>query len=378
MTRFVSDPLNFTGVDLGTRRGQFENSDEEDEEEDSDGDSSGDDDEYEQELAQMSPRQREEFLIQSAMARIERARSQGRTDVRLNQHEIAALERQRKREEKEKKKRATERKKKKDSRVAVPLTQLEPASRKKKMAPASRQGRQEVLSQYPSSGSNLGDDQDQHLAYPPTGYFSPPNASRSRARSGTTSSRAPSRAREERVGGSYDHAPAPTRHVSDSVAGVMPHDDPWDADVALAGSRDSLNPFQFQTDGPKASAMGSPAAAAARRHTLGPSEVAYMSRRRAAGPVTRSRGTNLDDTESEEDSDNDGVDDGDSSLEERETSSDSTRHRIQTRAASRGRAPANMTEAGQEHARSHPPKKNPTKNQSPSKRKPTRGGRRKK
>lgn len=376
VTRFVSDSLRFTGIDLGDReggaprRGYLGGSDEDDDEEDEDS-SSGDDDEYEEQLARMSPRDREDFLVQSAMARIERARAMGRSDVDLNKHELAALERHRKRMEEEgKKKRKGERKKRKEQRIAVPLTELEPVSRKKKGS------QQDPLPRYPSSSSNLGDTQD-NPSYPRMGYFPPPATSRTRTRSGTSSSqRQPSRARTEREGGAFEYSqgPAPnTRHASDTAAGQRstrgsPPEDPW------VGSRAGHDPFQFQTAGPRA-------AAASRRPASGSTDLAYPTRRGATGPVTRSsrgsRRQSVDEGTSEEDSDED--DDDDSSVGQETSSSDNTGNGAQIREAPRGRTPAVIVEADPEpESKPQPAKKSASKNHSPVKRKPARGGRRRK
>lgn len=381
MTRFASDSLEFTGIDLGdrqrgtSRRGYRGGSEDEEEDDDDDDDeeSSGDDDGYEEELAQLSPRDREEMLIQSAMARIERARAKGRSDVKLNKHELAALDRQRKRmEEEEKRKRAGGRKKRKEQRVAVPLTHLEPVSRKKKGP------RQDSLPRHQSSSSNLGDNQD-YQGYPPMGYFPPPSGSRSRPRSGTASSsqRPPSRARDDRGGNAFDftQGPAPIpRHHSDSVAGHR------SVRGSPPDSRSGMDPFQFQTAGPRAS--GSKATAASRRQTVG-SEEGYPTRRGAAAPasVRSGRGSgrpSLDQETSEEDSE-DSDDGGDSSSEEQESSSDNTGNGAQIREAPRGRGPAIVVEVDKEpETRPQPTKKSAPKNPSPSKRKPARGGRRRK
>lgn len=106
-SRFVSDSLTFTGTDLGDhngglRRRQYQESDSEE------GDGSSTDlEEDEDSLAMLDPRDREEILVQSAMARIERAQAKGRTDVNLTKGELEALEQRKKRqaEEAEKKER---------------------------------------------------------------------------------------------------------------------------------------------------------------------------------------------------------------------------------------------------------------------------------
>ncbi|KPM44686.1 hypothetical protein AK830_g1861 [Neonectria ditissima] len=374
VTRFVSDSLEFTGIDLGdrqrgtSRRGYRGGSDDEEEDDDEDEESSGDDG-YEEELALLSPKDREEMLVQSALARIERARAKGRSDVELNKHELAALDRRRKRMEEEKqKKRAGGRKKRKEQRVAVPLTHLEPVSRKKK----------DSLPRHQSSSSNLGDNQD-YQGYPPMGYFPPPSGSRSRPRSGTASSsqRPPSRARDDRGGNAFDftQGPAPIpRHHSDSVAGHR------SARGSPPDSRSGMDPFQFQTAGPRATR--SKTAAASRRHA----EDVYPARRGATAPasVRSGRGSggrpSLDQETSEEDSeDSDDDGSGESSSEEQESSSDNTGNGAQIREASRGRGPAIVVEVDKEpEPRPQATKKSAAKNPSPSKRKPARGGRRRK
>lgn len=129
------------GSDLGPGGDFFGGSDEEEGDDSSDGE-----EDMERQLAQVPPKEREEFLVQSAMARIERARARGRDDVNLNKFELAALDRRRKRME-----RGGSKKKRKDQRVAVPLTQLEPVSRK-------NSGFSMSGSRHASSSSGMGDD----------------------------------------------------------------------------------------------------------------------------------------------------------------------------------------------------------------------------
>jgi hypothetical protein len=217
-SRFASDPLRFTGIDVGNserglvRRGHYEDS--EDSEDDSE---SSEDEEFEQYLAELASHDPEEALVQSAMHRIERAKARGRTDVDLNDEEIAALERRRKRDEAAK----SSKKRKDSSRVAVPLTQLEPASRKKKDSFTS-QSRQQSR-----SNSNLTEGQDRP-SRPSLGSL-PPSATAGRPRSGTTTSS------QSRV-----RAPSTSRQPSDSSAVVR---------RGRNSSQAPADPFQFQVPG---------------------------------------------------------------------------------------------------------------------------------
>ncbi|KAH8175975.1 PRA1 family protein [Sarocladium implicatum] len=318
-TRFVSDSLQFTGVDLGDRSGStsrrryFQGDSDDD---DDDGSSSEDDDGAD--LSRLSPKDKEEVLVQSAMRRIDSAREKGKTDVKLNKDELAALERRRKRmqeeaekERKKKKKKgsgsSSDRKKSKEQRIAVPLSRLDPVSRKKKSSPPS--SRESPSSSRRPSATDLTKAQQEGQVYPPMGYFPPPSG-RSRPRSGTSmSQRPPSRMLDERAPSplNYDNGYRPSsasRHLSEGTArppsrGMYPDQYyGWDySPPSSAGSRDGPDPFQYQTAGPRApyaaSSTGA-AAASSRRHVSGPPESSYMMPRRGqsmmAGPPAAVRG----------------------------------------------------------------------------------------
>lgn len=227
--RFASDSLRFTGVDMGNKeRGLVRKGDYQDSEDEDDDSDSSEDEEFEQYLADLAVHDREEALVQSAMYRIERAKAKGRTDVDLNDEEIAALERRRKRDEAAKKKKSGTKKRKDSSRVAVPLTQLDPSSRKKKTPSVSSQSR----ARQSSSTSNLTEDQDRS-SRTATGYF-PPSTTAGRPRPGTTLAQRP----QSRV-----RAPSTSRQPSDSSVVVR---------RGRNSSQAPLDPFQFQMQGSQA------------------------------------------------------------------------------------------------------------------------------
>ncbi|KAI9166952.1 Protein of unknown functionlike protein [Paramyrothecium foliicola] len=375
-SRFVSDPLRFTGTDLGDRSNDVvlrRPYDSDGEEEDSDEGSSNSDEENgydEEELARLSPRQKEEFMVQSAMQRIRRAQEMGRTDVRLNKEELAALERRRKRleEEAEKKKR----KKKKDNRVSVPLAQLDPGvgSSSRKSSKSSQQ-RQESLPRH-DSASSLPDDANQQV-YPPMGYFPPPSGGRSRPRSSTSASQRP----PSRMSGvdpfeyEYGQRPASSagRHVSDGVARPRSSRGYYGEDVAPPVPGRQLDPFMFQTAGPRAS-YPSGAAAASRRHVSGSTEPAPLSRRGTPTPAPArshrgSRRPSPDEETSEEHSES-----------SEESTSDDLGNGAQIRPHTRGRPAAIVVEESPE-PQPEPPKKK-SSGSSPVKRKPVSSGKKKK
>ncbi|KAF5583238.1 COPII vesicles Yip3 [Fusarium pseudocircinatum] len=330
-TRFASDSLRFTGIDLGNReRGLVRRGDYQDSEDSEDDSESSEDEEFEQYLAELAVRDREEALVQSAMHRIERAKAKGRTDVDLNEEEMGALERRRKRDEAAKKKKSG--KKRKDQRVAVPLTQLEPSSRKKKAPPVSSQPRTQSRARQSSSNSNLAEDQDRP-SRPSMGYFPPP-ATAGRPRSGTSSQRPQSRVR----------APSNSRQPSDSSVIVR---------RGRNSSQAPLDPFQFQVPGAQAS---SPAG----------------SWRQFSGAQRSSRGSRQINGSSEEESESE-----DESDEEREAS-------VETTSSDDVGSGAQIVveESSPEPSKPEPVRRNPPRtsaSSSTSKRKPAaNGGRRKK
>ncbi|KEY67618.1 hypothetical protein S7711_07815 [Stachybotrys chartarum IBT 7711] len=372
-TRFASDSLHFTGTDLGdrtrgtSRRRYYEDDDEDDEEETS---STDEDEAYEEELARLSPREREEIIVQNALQRIQRAQERGSTDVRLSKEEFTALERRKKRLEEEAERRQREaasgsERRKRRERVAIPISQFEPVTRR----------------QTPSN--HLLEDED-HQVYPPMGYFPPPAGTRTRQRSGTSASqRPPSRvgAVDERGSSplNYDYMSRPSsshRHVSDSIP--RPRSSRSIHQESPASSRSGLDPFQFQTAGPRAPQIVG-AAAASRRHASGPAEMTQALRRGAAPPAAArssrgSRRATPDEDTSEEESET-----------SEETSGDELGHGAQiidppTRVPPpRGRASTIVVEESPER-RPTPPSKKKSSGSSPVKRKPaaSSGGRRRK
>lgn len=209
----------------------------------------------------MTAEEMEDFLVQSAMMRIERAQARGRSDVNLSKEELAALERRRERLEEEAERR--ERKKRRQQRVAVPLSHLEPVSRKKRSGQVSELSSQ--LSSRQPSASDLSEVQERQ-GYPPMGYFPPPSASRTRTRAVTSASQRPtSRASDRESSFNFEYVQRPStasnRHVSE-------------------GNRNAPDPFQFQTEGPSHTLRSSGSTSSSRRQASGP-EVAYVTRRRA-------------------------------------------------------------------------------------------------
>jgi len=271
--RFSSDPLRFTGIDLGDRdgvrprRNYTHGSEEDDDESDetSDNDSAqGSDDGDDQ--GQLALREKEDEALQSAMARIRRAQAKGKKDVKLSQDELKALERQRQRMQDD------GRKKQKEKRFAVPLSHVEPTSRKRVDAAPGNSPPQPQASDF--------DEAQQHRGYPPMGYFPPPSSAQRppRPRSGTVSSRPPSRSAVDREQSSSpfaytyvqraEHAAA-VRHSSDpatgrprsrapSIGGI----DTYPPTGTPDGARQSgaFDPFQYMTASNRSSySGGSPA-----------------------------------------------------------------------------------------------------------------------
>lgn len=274
-TRFVSDPLRFTGINLGdagTVRSRRSYPHSRDEDEDDDYTSEDDDDDSENSdledsdgapdnQVQLALRDKEEALVEAALARIRRAQAKGKTDVKLSRGELGALERRRERLNAEN---SRKKRKEKEQRIAVPISQLEPTSRKRRsLVP------EDASPNPPAPAASEGNHEN--TTYPPMGYFPPPLTGRSRQRSGTTvSQRPPSRdPNMERSRGSspfrysyVNYPPSSSRQVSDSMArasrqgGLLPHEDEW-APGSRPGSRQSqADPFLYLTAGSRVSSYG--------------------------------------------------------------------------------------------------------------------------
>jgi len=157
--------------------------------------------------------------------------------------------------------------------------------------------------------------------YPPLGYFPPPNASRSRPRSGTASSQRPASRGTDRGRAdspfdySYVHSPPPaSRHASDPVS--PPHEEEWapypstSASAPSMHSPHSVDPFQYMTAGPRAPYHSG--AVAARRHAAGQQDAGHANIPRGSAPAAArggrgarhvsSEGTSSEATEAEDES----------------------------------------------------------------------------
>ncbi|KAK1517913.1 prenylated Rab acceptor 1 [Colletotrichum costaricense] len=375
--RFASDPLRFTGTDVGDRttalrRGyDYQHSDDdeddsEDDSEDSEESSSEDDEEEEEEIDwdQLSPRERDEALAHRALARIRRAQERGKLEVNLSKEEMAALERRRKRIEKEARKQERKQRREKEQRFAIPLSQFQPTSSRRRSPTLALE---DDLPRHPSPGT-FANVQDGG-AMPPMGYFPPPNASRTRPRSATSASQRPT----SRIMGERGSSPFNYAYVQGPPGQRLPSDNmsPASSTSSLPKSRNGVDPFQFQTEGP---------ASAARRNVSGSTD----GRRTSVAPPTgrggrAPRGPPPEESSSEESSEasseestSDGIGNGAQIVEppQRPPSSGPTTRRGRKEAVAveeaAAREPAREVSRGKKSA-----------NPSPSKRKPT-GGRRKK
>ena len=151
-----------------------------------------------------------------------------------------------------------ERRQRREQRVAIPISQLDPGSRSKRQSSES-----DSPPRQPSP--ELGEERQ--IAYPPMGYFPPPS-SRTRQRSGTTSSRSrpPSRATTDRERGSspftytYIHRPD-SRHASDPATGrpLSQAGPPFGDSITSSRSRANstrqppIDSYQYMTAGSRTS-----------------------------------------------------------------------------------------------------------------------------
>ncbi|KAK4180791.1 putative prenylated rab acceptor [Triangularia setosa] len=205
----------------------------EDGEETTDDSEDGTDDDYDDDMPMLSPA--EEALAEAAMARVARAHSRGKTNVKLGKEELAAyqkklalMEYQRTRPPR-------------GERVAVPITALGPAARSTRRLVSGG-------STPPSTSSpDLGSEREP--AQPPMGYFPPPYP-RSLPRSGSSASRTPSQTRVDR---DRDLSPFTYSYIRKGDVDVrstarQPSDSSDYQSISRGQHRsDSQDPFQYMT-----------------------------------------------------------------------------------------------------------------------------------
>jgi PRA1 family protein 1 len=200
--RHVSDELRFTGVDLSSsrahrRRGNAYSEDSDDSEEDDD------DEAYDEpgQHRQIMLREKEDLLVERALERIRRARMMGKTNVKLSQAEVDALERAERIQHQPNPPRTVKGKKAAARRPKVeerrrsksdkpldgtpPLKAIEPRRKSKSS------GREDPQPHYPMSAADFGQPGGAMLYSPPGYYTAPaprPRSSGSKSGSRTASS----------------------------------------------------------------------------------------------------------------------------------------------------------------------------------------------
>ena len=281
--------------------------------------------------AQLSLRDKEAALVESALARIRRAQAKGKSEVKLNQEELSALERRRERMQEEERRKRRDR----EPRFAVPISQFEPTSRKKRLSAGAGGGALESSSrprpEMPGSFHEPGEQQQQQV-FPPIGYFPPPNTSRPRSGTSSGSQRPPTRdgSGESPFRYSYVHnAPPPSsRHGSDTASRPrssshrpLPHEEDWSRHPKAASASDPalnpVDPFQFMTGGVRAPYHSG--AAPTRRPASGPpsGEAPYGAAPAAARGSHGSRRVSRGGLSSETTEDEEGEGEADSTSDER-------------------------------------------------------------
>jgi len=300
--RFASDPLQFTGIDLtpATRARRPYNYD--------DSEDSSEDSESEMEVEgtnalQVALRDKEEALVQSALARIRRAQEKGKREVKLNQDELDALEKRRKRMQaaatatKERTGSASsggsgsERRRRSDRHlVTVPVG--EPTSRKR-----GKSIRREEAPPHPPAAANppgmlvAGPD---GLTYAPIGYY-PPQAgsnrnSPTRPRSATSQQlRGPPPQLNYQQGSNrhFSEGNRPVSSSSNSSRRPLPDEEDWVPSRRSSGSSQShgVDPFEFQISSdappPIPQQYRQSSEQSSRRIVSGPPEIIYSTVRRS-------------------------------------------------------------------------------------------------
>jgi len=303
---YPGDELHFTGADLGLgirnrqRRDHNYNysSRSSEEENDSEGVSGG--------TMQLALRDKEEMLVQRALERIRRAQMLGRTNVKLTQPEIDALERKRRKDQ------AKSRDAETNSKDVERRRSTGYFGNTIKNDKLGKRGSKDLIPGYSKSGSSsparatppgmIVPGSDGIPSYAPFGYYpssgSAPQGRSSRSGSRSTSSHnlqqlspplPPNQAHTQQR--RYVSVPEPSQPPPSSRSPPLPRrlpDDPnWIPRPRSASSSQpySNEPFQYQTHSPPLPQMPVQYSQG-RRNVSGPPEVQYSSVRRVP-PIAR-------------------------------------------------------------------------------------------
>lgn len=290
--RFAGDPLQFTGMEVaaGSRaRGAHD-----DTEDSSDG---SEDSEVDGTHALQMAFRDEEDLVESALARIQRAQEKGKSEVKLNQDELNALEKRRKRLQAAATSRArkgsgsdrsseNERRRNEQVRISVPLTAIE--------EPVRKQGRprRSVGSDQPPPSTAKGPGflvaGPGGLQYAPVSYYPPQVTAK---RNPETRPRSATSAQLRGMPPPNFPYPAPgnARHLAENVRPAsssshsprrpLPDDASWQPSYSRRGSISSqhshgADPFEYQeySEGPSQPYL---LQQPGRRYFSGPPEFSY-------------------------------------------------------------------------------------------------------
>jgi PRA1 family protein 1 len=283
--RFASDPLKFTGIDLSSKpRARRSYTFDESSSDSGSGYSNGEDEN--ESARQIALRDKEEALVQSALARIRRAQERGKSEVKLNPEELAALEKRRKRMQTS----ATSRKSKKDgassgssgsdrrrrsnrAMITVPLVQPELRRRSDRhhdqSPPRASLGAPGMVIEGPNGT----------ISYAPIDY--PPSSNK-----GSPIRPRPSASLQLYAPGGR-HFPEGSRPASSNDTRIpLPHEEDWtpiSRRSSISSQNYSHDPFDYQISSDQTSPIPTQYVKAPNvgRHVSGPSQVQYSSVKRS-------------------------------------------------------------------------------------------------
>ncbi|EKD17252.1 uncharacterized protein L3040_008897 [Drepanopeziza brunnea f. sp. 'multigermtubi'] len=315
--RFYSDPLHFTGGDMASAsraRRSYAFGDSEDSSESEDSEVAGTD------AVQIALRDKEEALVQSALARIRRAQEKGKREVKLNQDELDALENRRKRMQAAATAKAQKgsgssggsdkEKRRRGDRISVPLAlaAAEPVGRPSSLH-SNKKGKGKSTRSEDSPANPPGlllPGADEHLAYTALGTYpsqvQPQSTSRS-SRSATTQQLRDSNNTVPYLnltqGRHFSDGMQPASSYSNSSRRPLPDDADWHpsnsrpSSVASSHSQSQgfiVDPFEYQVSSgtpPPVPHQYLQSQSQGRMNLSGPADVTYSSVRRTL-PVTSS------------------------------------------------------------------------------------------
>ena len=286
---FAGDELRFTGADLGvymrnrqTKKSRYDSQTSDEDEDLNATEKSGG-------MMQLALRDKEELLVQKALERIRRAQALGKTNVKLSQPELDALERKRRKDQSKRKPSGTSLRpndRRRASGTSSPVLKEQKSGYQKRMTSLPRHDREDLPSADYTTNASPGLPLSGHsgpsyasLGYYPSANLDPDSNSRHSPRQQRITSNVPQHTKvrdkhKRNSSGLASPKNPPSLDVSDASR-RLPDDPGWRPRSASSNHPYVVDPYHFQQYSPPPHPQMPPQYTQNRRVVSGPPDVPY-------------------------------------------------------------------------------------------------------